>query len=200
MYDRDGVIRHVAVAAAAHADRVSVALADWMREPTASAEERLRAELVALSAGWEGSAHDGSTYETRRAAAAAALAAWDGPQLEQATETRLQIRASRVVWTSVWGVVVSTTGEVGHLPHGFEELLLLGVQATGRRDDAAVLWALAEKQRRREVESAYRSEDALASALRTVAEEFGQESAQSLVARMPERMRAYVREVWQRKG
>ena len=108
----------------------------------------------------------------------------------------MQIRAARVVWTSVWGVTAYTDGTVGHLPHGFEALLALGVQATGTRSDAAVLWALAEQQRRREMQGLTQAGQALGQALDHVATELGSETARSLVDRMPERLRDYVRTVW----
>lgn len=198
MQNRDEVIRNAACVAANHGTGVARALAAYLETSGESEREALRGELVALSTGFERGSGNGSTFEARQAGAVAALEAWDGPKLEQATYDPMQIRAARVIWASVWGSVTYTDGTVGHLPYGFEALLALGVQTTGSRGDAAVLWALAEQQRRREAEGIAKSGVMLAQALDHVATELGSETARNLVERMPERLREYVRKVWQR--
>jgi hypothetical protein len=198
MFNRDGVIRFAAEVVANHGEGVGAALSSYLASSGRGEAEVLRGHLVALSAGFESTAHDGSTYAARVQAAKNALEAWDGPKLEQAVYASMQIRAARVVWASVWGATIYTDGTVGHLPHGFEELLALGVEVTGSRSDGAVLWALAEQQRRREAKGSVESGTALAAALDHIATELGSESARSLVDRMPDRLRNYVREVWVR--
>lgn len=82
MLNSDEVIRHAAAAAAAHSREVRIALdaylAAAMHDDGGPAARGLRVALVAQAAGHEQSAHDGATFAVRRAAAAAALAAWDG--------------------------------------------------------------------------------------------------------------------------
>ena len=82
MIDRDSVLRYAATAAENHADEVSRALTVYLNAETPEAlnfaERRLRATLVTLSEGFEGSAHDGSTFKARVNAAKRGLAAWDG--------------------------------------------------------------------------------------------------------------------------
>ncbi|MBX3264888.1 MAG: hypothetical protein KF782_34775 [Labilithrix sp.] len=82
MHDRDAVIRHAIAAADAHATAVSRAITALIfaadAEALAFAERQLRSALVAQAAGHEPVAANGSTYAGRRAAAAAALEAWDG--------------------------------------------------------------------------------------------------------------------------
>lgn len=79
MYDRDGVIRHACACVHNNSSEVRRALDAFVREQTTETTDALRVALVSQSAGHEAGAHDGSTLDSRVAAATAALTAWDGP-------------------------------------------------------------------------------------------------------------------------
>lgn len=79
MQNMDKVIEHAVNADKNHASQVGAALREFLRDTRAqAARDDLRAALVAQASGYDGSAHDGATFEARVAAAKAALAAWDG--------------------------------------------------------------------------------------------------------------------------
>lgn len=76
-----------------------------------------------------------------------------------------------------WGTLGATVGtyadgslHVSGLPHGTEELLVIAIHETQSRDERAIAWALAERQRRRE-------EQTRSTALAREAEAIGQLAA-----------------------
>ena len=78
MYNRDEVIKQAALAASENASEVRSALTNYVHTQTTETELALRVALVAQATGHESMSHDGCTYQARKAAAAAAIAAWDG--------------------------------------------------------------------------------------------------------------------------
>lgn len=114
---------------------------------------------------------------------------------------RLDMHAPSAVWSAFGAVIYSQADGpdyVGRLegdPCEGDQLLLLGCAATGARDERAVVWAIGERARRGEERTRVTAEARMADAVRELAAQLGAESAASLVARMPERLRAYAEKV-----
>lgn len=193
MYNRDEVIRQAAIAAKNHASGVARALAAYLASGDGVREaEALRGECVALTAGFETTAHDGSTYALRQQAAQAALDAWDRLPNDLELHAELNVTASAQVWRRLWA-----------LPHGrrvLEELVLLGTLNQGCRDERAVLWAIGEARRRYEVEEQRGAETAFARSIAGLVQVMGAESADAFVARLPDKIRAYAEAVLHKRG
>lgn len=85
MQNQDEVVRQCVIVANNHGTEVGAALQAFIgaagAEAVAVASERLRAALVAQTAGFD-SSNEAATSEARRAAAAEALKAWDAPDPE----------------------------------------------------------------------------------------------------------------------
>ena len=116
--------------------------------------------------------------------------------------TELGIEASEAAWRAL-GVSVHTTGEVtaaftAWSKEDLDALLLRGCAETGARDERAVVWAIAERARSREASERSAAERALAQSVTRLADAIGAESAASLVARMPDRLRPYAESVLRR--
>ncbi len=155
MYDQDAVIRHATECAANHSLAVHSALNLYVSDPINNAES-LRVALVSLAAGYEATAHDGSTYTQRVDAARAAVAAWDGP-VEKTCTIRagsVSVRCSLSLaiaagWHAPYSDDVTRTARSpDHYP---ERLLGLLGQALdeGRRGDAAIMRVLTLRNQER---------------------------------------------------
>jgi hypothetical protein len=74
-------------------------------------------------------------------------------------------------------------------------ILIESAKAAGLTDGAALAHVEAEARRRRESGEANETGRLLASAIHDLARQIGAESAEALIARLPERIRPYVQEV-----
>lgn len=188
MYNPEETLKQIAEAIACNADGVRRAFGAWLASGCKRQEElALRAELTAQASGFEPTAQNGATFEGRRRAAAAALAAWEGIGEGVYHET-LGVRANREVWAAL-GVTVYSTGDLGPLTPEARELVLLGMEATGSRGQGALVWALGERVRRKEAGAARHAEAELSRAMLEIASVLQSESAEALVRRLPERIR-----------
>lgn len=113
------------------------------------------------------------------------------------THASTGITATKTAWRALgFGVALSGDREVlDNGPHGVEALLYFGVQATGAHDESAVVAAIVERDRRQEERTRATAQARLGDAIGALARQLGEESAESLVARMPERLRPYVESV-----
>lgn len=173
MYDHDAVIRHASECAASHAGEVSTALCQFVAARTmsenAQARDALRVALVAQAAGFEGVAHDGSTYQRRVDAAKAALVAWDGPADETVTirAGSVAVRCSAMLakaagWETPYSTDETRTARVPM--YGSERLLghLAQALGDGLRGDAAIMRVLALRNNERAAHEAQESAKAVA--------------------------------------
>lgn len=113
---------------------------------------------------------------------------------ENVTHEATGITASRALWSAL-GFNVDINGVMSYGPHGINEILFAGIHATGARDERAALWAVAEVQRQREERTRVTAEARLGDAILALAKQLGEESAASLVQRMPARLRPYAEAV-----
>jgi hypothetical protein len=95
----------------------------------------------------------------------------------------LDIVAPRTYWSAL-GYSVFTTGNVGTGPHNGEELLILGIAATGAHDEKAVAWAIAEKQRRIEKQTESTALAREADGLKALAESIRQNSNEEFLTKL----------------
>lgn len=115
--------------------------------------------------------------------------------METATHEATQITANSNLWRT-FGATVFTNGGVRL---DSDELLWLGIAATGSRDERAVLWAMAERTRRSEERTRVTAEARLADSLQALAHALGTESVEALVKRLPDRLRPYLETVLRNK-
>lgn len=109
------------------------------------------------------------------------------------------IVASRSAWRAL-GFDVYSDDTLNSGPHGVEALLFFGVQATGRRDESAVIAAIVERDRRNEERTRVTAESRLADAIREMAASVGAETAREFVARLPDRIRPYAEKFLTNRG
>lgn len=112
---------------------------------------------------------------------------------EFATHAELQITAPRVAWRAL-GAETYSDGTV-RTNTATDALLVRGVLVTGARDERAVAWALETKAQENAAQARAHAESELAKAVSELARVLGAESAEQLVARLPERIRTYAQTV-----
>ncbi len=95
----------------------------------------------------------------------------------------LNIVAPKAYWLSL-GYNVYTSGKVGGGPYHEEELLVLGIAATGAKDERAVAWALAERQRRAEEQTRSTAQAREADGLMALAQSIRQSSNEEFLKKL----------------
>lgn len=109
----------------------------------------------------------------------------------------LAITAPESHWKAL-GYQVYTDGTAGFYGEGAEELLVLGLDATGAHDERVIAWALAERQRRREERDRTAAAAAEAQAIAKLADAIrsdGDEAVlQRILSRLTERTQHAVRQ------
>jgi len=139
----DQVIQHATEAVDASSNEVRRALGLVVQAETlaerANAAEALRIALVAQASGFECGAHDGATFVARKAAAKAALAAWDE---SRTGEYVIEVGSTRITTTrELWDQLCEY-----HTRRGLSEEGVRAVAAAlaeGLIGEAAVLRAVA---------------------------------------------------------
>jgi len=119
------------------------------------------------------------------------------------THEGTQITASEASWRAL-GFQLLLDGNSDRLmlgagPHGIEALLYFGIQQAGTRDERAVIAAIVERDRRAEERTKATAQARLAESLGALAREFHAETAEQLVARLPDKIRPYVAKIMQQR-
>jgi hypothetical protein len=124
------------------------------------------------------------------------------------TYTPLGIRATEATWRAAGVRPYSNTDEIDARNldsfRYLEELLMLAVHATGTRDDAAVAWAVAERNRREEERTrstAHAREAEAITKLASAIRDSGEDSTlERIIGRLSERTQYAVRQQLKRNA